>query len=150
MEGASMTGQQKEDALQALKELRGYPLNLHELKCLDTIEMFVRSRPAPALNEDTWDPAIHGYCGDIQMVKAELEELKMVNAMLEAEIDRLTGIETEAARQARRDVLNVAIGILKEGAKGMPDFIIPEVKQGKIDSLEWAIEKLESLRGGEP
>jgi hypothetical protein len=33
------------------------------------------------------------------------DELQTVNKMLEAEVDRLTGIEAEAARKAREDVL---------------------------------------------
>ena len=45
----------------------------------------------------------------------------------------------------RKETLKEVIGILQEGIDGMPDFIIPEVKQGKIDAIEWAIERLETL-----
>jgi hypothetical protein len=48
----------------------------------------VRSRPYPA-------PAY--------------DELQTANKMLEAEVDRLTGIETEAARKAREEVLDELI-----------------------------------------
>jgi len=51
------------------------------------------------------------------------------------------------AKAERERVLDAAIATIQNGIDGMPEFIIPEVRQGKIDACEWIIEKLESLRG---
>lgn len=62
-----------------------------------------------------------------------------------AEIDNRIRKECKAERD---QVLDAAIAILKDGIVWMPEFTVPRMKEGKIDALEWAIEKLESLRGG--
>jgi hypothetical protein len=62
------------------------------------------------------------------------------------EIDTFGPFIVEHDAQVAAKVLDEAIKIVSDGLNNLPEFTIPEVRQGKIDACEWVIEKLEQLR----
>jgi len=53
---------------------------------------------------------------------------------------------SSALKAERERVLGDLKDIVMDGLWDLPQFIIPEVRQGKVDTCEWVVEKIESLR----
>jgi hypothetical protein len=63
--------------------------------------------------------------------------------------DNENRIRAEAKREEREAVLDELAAKIGDGLESMPDFIIPEVRKGKIDTCEWVLEKINGLRQSE-